>query len=75
MADEVGKRVLFDSATLERAQSAAKERGMTLNRLVGLAVSHFCDRLLPADEVVWTYRDVTLPDDRTDTPQPDREGV
>lgn len=56
-AEQVGKRVTFDPATLERATSAAKERGMTLNRLVGLALEDFCARLLPAEQIQWTRAD------------------
>lgn len=57
--DAVGKRITFDPATLERATSAAKERGMTLNRLVGLALEDFCGRLLPAEQIVWTRAEQT----------------
>lgn len=53
-------QIEFDPSTLERARDAASVRGLTLHRLVNLAVDDFLGRLLPADEIVWTRDEVIL---------------
>lgn len=41
-------------ALQEQVQAAAKARGWTTTVLVRRAVEDYLDRLVPADEIVWT---------------------
>lgn len=52
--DRTSTGVRFDPALHARLVEAAEEREVSVNWLVNRAVADYLDRLLPADQIVWT---------------------
>ncbi len=52
--DRVAKAMRIDRDLDERMKEVARERGVSVNVLVNMALRDFLDRLLPLDEVFKT---------------------